>query len=196
MATADDEFQIKEDVQANILLGEDDEGERDITLSTGSRIFTLLGWILLIIFFPLSLASTIKVTYEYQRAIIFRQGRIISKRAQGPGLIFTLPLVDSARIIDLRTHVIDVPEQEILTKDSASIFVNAVVFYRIFNPYLSVITVTNPMASTSLLAQSTLRSVLGSRTIFEILTERDKIGESLEQILDEATDPWGIKVRY
>ena len=172
---------------------EDDDVE--IQLTGSSKFFTILGWILFIMFFPLSLISSLSVLKEYERAIIFRQGRIISKRAQGPGFVFTLPWVDSKRQIDLRTHVIDVPSQEVLTKDSVNANVNAVVFYRIYNPYMSVVNVANPHSSTTLLAQSTLRSVLGSRTMFQILTEREVLGEELERILDEATDPWGIKVR-
>ncbi|KAI6657902.1 hypothetical protein LOD99_15620 [Oopsacas minuta] len=167
---------------------------RDIKLTGSSRFFTIVGWIIFIAFFPLTMISSLSVLKEYERAIIFRQGRIVSKRAQGPGFVFTLPWVDSKKQIDLRTHVIDVPSQEILTKDSVNANVNAVVFYRIFNPYLSVINVANPHSSTTLLAQSTLRSVLGSKTMFQILTDREKLGDELSSILDEATDPWGIKV--
>ena len=172
-----------------------DDDDAEIELTGSSKFFTVLGWIMFIMFFPLSLISSLSVLKEYERAIIFRQGRIVSKRPQGPGFVFTLPWVDSKRQIDLRTHVIDVPSQEILTKDSVNAHVNAVVFYRIFNPFMSVYNVADPHASTTLLAQTTLRSVLGSRTMFQILTERDKLGEELENILDEATDPWGIKVR-
>ena len=179
---------------APVEVQEAEEDDQEIELTGSSKFFTIIGWILFIMFFPLSMISSLSVLKEYERAIIFRQGRIISKRAQGPGFVFTLPWVDSKRQIDLRTHVIDVPSQEILTKDSVNANVNAVVFYRIYNPFMSVINVANPHASTTLLAQSTLRSVLGSRTMFQILTERDKLGEEMERILDEATDPWGIKV--
>ena len=170
--------------------------EQDLTLSGSSVFFTVLGWVIFVIFFPITVFSSLTVLKEYERVIIFRQGRIISKRSQGPGIVFTLPWVDARKQIDLRTHVIDVPSQEILTKDYVNANVNAVVFYRIFNPYLSVINVADPHASTTLLAQSTLRSVLGSRTMFQILTDRDKLGEELSKILDEATDEWGIKVSY
>lgn len=170
--------------------------EQDLTLSGSSVFFTVLGWVIFVIFFPITVFSSLTVLKEYERVIIFRQGRIISKRSQGPGIVFTLPWVDARKQIDLRTHVIDVPSQEILTKDSVNANVNAVVFYRIFNPYLSVINVADPHASTTLLAQSTLRSVLGSRTMFQILTDRDKLGDELSRILDEATDEWGIKVSY
>ena len=170
--------------------------EQDIKLSGSNVFFTILGWIVFIVFFPITIFSSLTVLKEYERIIIFRQGRILSKKSQGPGIVFTLPWVDAKKHIDLRTHVIDVPSQEILTKDSVNASVNAVVFYRIFNPYLSVINIANPHASTTLLAQSTLRSVLGSRTMFQILTDRDKLGEELSSILDEATDEWGIKVSY
>ena len=173
-----------------------EDEEQDIKLSGSSVFFTVLGWIIFFMFLPITAFSSLTVLKEYERVIIFRQGRIVSKRSQGPGIVFTLPWVDSRKQIDLRTHVIDVPSQEILTKDSVNANVNAVVFYRIFNPYLSVINVANPHASTTLLAQSTLRSVLGSRTMFQILTDRDKLGEELSTILDEATDQWGIKVSY
>ena len=171
-----------------------EEDYQDIVLTGSSIVFSIIGWVVLFLFFPITIWSSLSVLKEYERAIIFRQGRIISKVAQGPGFVFTLPCIDAKRIIDLRTHVIDVPSQEILTKDSVNASVNAVVFYRIFNPFLSVVNVVDTYASTTLLAQSTLRSVLGSRTMFQILTERDVLGSEMEKILDEATDPWGIKV--
>uniref|UniRef100_A0A1I8HAR1 PHB domain-containing protein n=1 Tax=Macrostomum lignano TaxID=282301 RepID=A0A1I8HAR1_9PLAT len=135
-----------------------------------------------------------KIIKEYERAVIFRLGRIVSGRAKGPGLFLIVPCVDQIRIVDLRTLMFDVPPQAILTRDSVTVSVDAVVYYKVVNPILSVTAVSDVDSSTKYLAQTTLRNVLGSRTLSEILSERDAMSQSISSILDEATDPWGVKV--
>lgn len=125
--------------------------------------------------------------------MIFRLGRALPG-ARGPGLFFILPCLDTLVRVDLRTISFDVPPQEILTKDSVTVAVDAVVYYKINNPMISVINVEDAPNSTRLLAQTTLRNILGSKTLSEILSERDHISASMQEILDEGTDPWGVKV--
>jgi len=125
---------------------------------------------------------------------MFRLGRIVSGGARGPGLFFYLPCMDQMLVVDLRTVTFDVPPQEILTKDSVTVAVDAVCYFRIFDPVLSVTAVTDAHQSTRLLAQATLRNFLGIRSLTEILSEREAIASELESTLDAATDPWGIKV--
>ncbi|CAF2772122.1 unnamed protein product [Rotaria sp. Silwood2] len=123
-----------------------------------------------------------------------RLGRIISGGAKGPGLFFILPCVDTIMKIDLRTVTFDVPPQEILTRDSVTVSVDAVVYFRIFNPVISVTNVENSRVSTQLLAATTLRNILGTKTLQEILSDRENISHSMQAHLDEGTDPWGVKV--
>lgn len=136
----------------------------------------------------------IKIIPEYQRAVIFRLGRIQGNDAVGPGLFFVIPCTDSFIPIDMRTVSFDIPPQEILTKDSVTVAVDAVVYYRINNAVDSVKNCENASGSTRLLAQTTLRNSLGTRTLSGILSEREQISHEMLLILDEATDPWGIKV--
>jgi erythrocyte band 7 integral membrane protein len=131
---------------------------------------------------------------EYERAVIFRLGRITSKRAKGPGLFFVLPCVDTVQKVDLRIVTIDIPPQEILTKDSVTARVDGVVYFRVFNPTWAKVRVDNYYGSTYLIAQTTLRNILGTKTLAQLLTDRDSIADQMERELDEATDPWGIKV--
>lgn len=144
----------------------------------------------LIIFFILSQA--IKILNEYERGVIFRLGRLIPSK--GPGIIFLIPLVDKLQRMSLRLVTLDVPPQDVITRDNVSLKVNAVVYYRIMDPNKAVVEVADYAYATSQLAQTTLRSVCGQAELDELLAERDKIGIRLQEILDKDTDPWGIKV--
>ena len=145
--------------------------------------------IVLIVFF---LASAIKILKEYERAVIFRLGRIIDTK--GPGLIILIPIIDKMVKVSLRLVAMDVPSQDVITRDNVSIKVNAVVYFRVMNPTNATIEVENYLFATSQLAQTTLRSVCGQVELDEILAEREKINTQLQNILDKHTDPWGIKV--
>lgn len=135
-----------------------------------------------------------QVVQEYERAVVFRLGRILSGTASGPGIVFVLPLVDNMVKIDLRTVSYDVPPQEILTRDSVTVTVDAVVYYRISDATAAVTKVQAPRHSTQLLAATSLRNVLGTKTLSDILSERDVISHTIQEILDDATDVWGVKV--
>ncbi|CAF0771074.1 unnamed protein product [Didymodactylos carnosus] len=158
------------------------------------HVLIILSYVLVVITFPLSLCFCMKVVQEYERAVIFRLGRILANGARGPGLFFILPCIDTYSKVDLRTVTFDVPPQEILTKDSVTVAVDAVVYFRIFNAVISITNVEDAAKSTKLLAATTLRNVLGTKTLQEILAERDKIDTVIQTSLDEATDPWGVKV--
>lgn len=153
-----------------------------------------LSFFLVGIFFPFSLAMCIKIVQEYERAVIFRLGRVLHGGAKGPGMFFILPCLDEFKKVDLRTVSYDVPPQEILTKDSVTVAVDAVIYSRIFDPTTSVVNVENADASTRLLAATTLRNVLGTKSMSEILSDRDHISAEMQSLLDNATDSWGIKV--
>ena len=165
-------------------------------ISFGLCDFILLGMSLLgiLITFPISICSCIKVVQEYERAVIFRLGRLLGG-AKGPGLFFIVPCTDEYRQVDLRTRTFDVPPQEILTKDSVTIAVDAVVYYSVQDAVLSVTKVSDVDSATRLLAQTTLRNMLGTRSLTEILTDREHIANDMMCHLDEATDEWGIKVQ-
>ncbi|GFG33222.1 hypothetical protein Cfor_05531, partial [Coptotermes formosanus] len=157
-------------------------------------ILTALSWVLIICTLPFSLCVCFKVVQEYERAVIFRLGRLMSGGAKGPGIFFILPCIDAYARVDLRTRTYDVPPQEVLTKDSVTVSVDAVVYYRVSNATISIANVENAHHSTRLLAQTTLRNTLGMRPLHEILSDRDTISSSMQITLDEATDAWGIKV--
>jgi len=150
----------------------------------------VLGIVLL--FVLIILASSIKIVKEYERAVIFRLGRVVG--ARGPGLFFIIPIFEKAVIVDLRTRVLDVPVQETITKDNVPVRVNAVVYFRVIDPVKAVTQVSNYIMATSQIAQTTLRSVIGQAHLDELLSEREKLNLQLQKIIDEATDPWGIKV--
>ncbi|XP_040902305.1 stomatin (EPB72)-like 3a isoform X1 [Toxotes jaculatrix] len=159
------------------------------------------GWLLVIaslLFiaatFPLTIFMCVKIVKEYERAVIFRLGRIADRKPKGPGLFFVLPCTDNFVKVDLRTVSFDIPPQEILTKDSVTVSVDGVVYFRIHCPISSVANVSNAHSSTRLLAQTTLRNVLGTKNLAELLSDREGISLSMQESLDEATDPWGIKV--
>ena len=138
------------------------------------------------------LASAIKVFPEYQRGVIFRLGRLMEPK--GPGIFLIIPIVDKVVRVDLRTITMDVPAQEVITKDNVPVKVNAVVYFRVVDPSRSVVQVQNFVAATSQIAQTTLRSVVGQSDLDHLLTERDKLNQRLQEIIDQQTDPWGIKV--
>jgi regulator of protease activity HflC (stomatin/prohibitin superfamily) len=143
------------------------------------------------VFLAILLAS-FRVLNEYERAVIFRLGRVI--RAKGPGLIILIPVVDKMTRVSMRILTLDVPNQDVITKDNVSIKVNAVVYFRVIDPVKSIIEIEDYMFATSQLAQTTLRSVCGGVELDEILAHREKVNDSIQNILDEHTDPWGIKV--
>ena len=148
--------------------------------------------IIIIIFILMLLSSAIKIMAEYQRIVIFRLGRLLG--IKGPGLVFIIPLIDRIIKLDLRTRVIDVPKQRVITEDNVTVDVDAVVYFRITNPEKAVIEVQRYDVATSLLAQTTLRDVLGQRSLDELLSKREELNKSLQSIIDQGTDPWGIKV--
>jgi regulator of protease activity HflC (stomatin/prohibitin superfamily) len=151
-----------------------------------------LGLLFLIIFLLILAASAIKVLREYERGVIFRLGRLIG--AKGPGLIFIIPGVDKLLRVSLRTVALEIPPQEVITRDNISIKVNAVVYFRVIDPNKAVVEIENYLYATSQLAQTTLRSVIGQSQLDELLSERDKVNIQLQDILDKQTEPWGIKV--
>lgn len=173
-----------------IVGGEDVEDEMGIC----GWILTVLAWIIVIFTFPISLCVCMKVVEEYERAVIFRLGRLLTGGAKGPGLFLVLPFIESYTKVDLRTLTFDIPPQEILTKDSVTVSVDAVVYYRVSNATMSVANVENAHQSTRLLAQTTLRNMLGMRCLHEILSDRENISNSTRLYLDQATNPWGIIV--
>jgi len=154
----------------------------------------VLSMLLIICTFPLSLFVTMKQVQEYERAVIFRLGKVKKGGAVGPGLFFILPCLDTIQTVDLRTITFDVPPQEILTKDSVTVAVDAVVYFKIFNPMNSVINVQNASQSTRLLASTTLRNMLGTKNLHDILADREEIARTMLEQLDHATDNWGIRV--
>jgi regulator of protease activity HflC (stomatin/prohibitin superfamily) len=139
------------------------------------------------------LASAVKVAREYERGVVFRLGRLLDP-PKGPGLFILIPIVDRMVRVDLRTITLNIPPQEVITKDNVPVRVNAVAYFRIVEPKAAIVQVENFMVATSQIAQTTLRSVLGQHVLDELLSEREKINEILQSIIDEATSPWGIKV--
>ena len=148
--------------------------------------------IVIVTFVIIVLASAIRILSEYERAVIFRLGRLIG--AKGPGLILLIPVIDRMVRVSLRTIVMDVPEQDVITKDNVSLKVNAVVYFRVVHAEKAIVEVEKYLDATSQLSQTTLRSVLGQSQLDDILAEREKINLKLQQIIDSQTDPWGIKV--
>jgi len=157
-------------------------------------LLTCISILLIICTFPLSMFVCVKVVQEYERAVIFRLGRVKKGGAVGPGLFFIIPCIDSIVVVDLRTVSFDVPPQEILSKDSVTISVDAVVYYSIRNPMAAVCNVSDYSTSTKLLASTTLRNILGTKTLSETLAERESIAAELKELIDAATDPWGIEI--
>ncbi|MBP9021126.1 MAG: slipin family protein [Syntrophobacterales bacterium] len=154
-------------------------------------MYTLLVVIILVVMF---LSAAIKILNEYERAVVFRLGRVIATK--GPGLIILIPVVDRMVRVDMRTITMDVPPQDVITRDNVSIKVNAVVYFRVVDANKAIIEVENYLYATSQLSQTTLRSVCGQVELDEILAEREKLNVHLQEILDRSTDPWGIKVTH
>jgi regulator of protease activity HflC (stomatin/prohibitin superfamily) len=148
--------------------------------------------IIIVIFLLMLLSSSIKIMAEYQRIVIFRLGRLLG--IKGPGLVFVVPIIDKIIKLDLRPRVIDVPKQRVITKDNVTVDVDAVVYYRITDPEKAVVEVQRYEVATSLLAQTTLRDILGTQSLDDLLSKREELNKSLQTIIDQGTDPWGIKV--
>lgn len=149
----------------------------------------VIGLVAVVLLF---LISGLKIVKEYERGVIFRLGRLVG--ARGPGLFFVIPLLENMQVVDLRTITYDVPSQEVVTKDNVTVRVNAVVYYRVVEPEKAVTEVFDYRYATAQIAQTTLRSVIGQADLDELLSERDKLNVKLQEIIDEATNPWGIKV--
>ena len=148
-----------------------------------------LGFVILV---ALLVMASIKILREYERAVVFFLGRF--QRVMGPGLIIVIPVVQQLVRVDLRTRVFDVPPQDVITRDNVSVKVNAVVYFRVMDPNRAIVEVENFHYATSQLAQTTLRSVLGQADLDDLLSQRDRLNQQLQHILDQRTDPWGIKV--
>lgn len=145
-----------------------------------------------IVFLMVILASAIRILREYERGVVFRLGRLIG--VKGPGLIFLIPVIDRMVRVSLRTVVMDVPTQDVITKDNVSIKVNAVVYFRVIQPDKAIVEVEDFLSATSQLSQTTLRSILGQSELDELLSQREKINIELAKIIDNQTEPWGVKV--
>jgi len=159
-----------------------------------SHLLTLISLLLILITLPFSLCCVVQVVQEYERTVIFRLGRLLSGGARGPGVFFIIPCVDVYEKIDLRVRNFNVPPQEILTKDSVTIYVNAIMYYRVKDPISAVTNVDDYSGSARLLAATTLRNVLGTMTLGDILCNREAIAKEMKSVLDEGTEPWGVKV--
>ncbi len=146
----------------------------------------------IVLFILMLLASTVKVVREYERGVVFRLGRLVGPR--GPGLILLVPFIERMQRIDLRTVTLDIPAQEVITRDNVTVRVNAVAYFRVVDPNAAIVNVTDYNRATSQIAQTTLRSVLGQSSLDDLLSERETINERLQQIIDEQTEPWGVKV--
>jgi regulator of protease activity HflC (stomatin/prohibitin superfamily) len=162
--------------------------EQLISLAMKLGPVVVVIFVLAVVFLP----QAVRILREYERGVIFRLGKLIG--AKGPGLIFLIPFVDRMVKMDLRVVTIDVPKQEIMTKDNVPATVDAVVYFRVVDPNAAVVKVENFWKATSLIAQTTLRSVLGQSPLDDLLSQRDVINQKLQEIIDKQTEPWGIKV--
>ncbi len=153
---------------------------------------TIIGIVFGVIIVLAILISAVKILREYERGVIFRFGRL--RGARGPGIFIIIPFVDKMVKVDLRTVTMDVPPQDVITRDNVPVKVNAVVYFRVMNPEKSVVKIEKYMVATSQIAQTTLRSILGQAELDDLLARRDKINQELQKIIDEQTDPWGVKV--
>jgi regulator of protease activity HflC (stomatin/prohibitin superfamily) len=159
------------------------------------RVFNLTTWLVpLVILAAILLPQAIRILREYERGVIFRLGKLHKRGAKGPGLIFLIPLVDRMVRMDLRVVTIDVAKQEVMTRDNVPATVDAVLYFRVIDPVAAVIKVENFLKATSLIAQTTLRSVLGQAPLDDLLSQRESINQKLQEIIDRQTEPWGIKV--
>jgi regulator of protease activity HflC (stomatin/prohibitin superfamily) len=153
---------------------------------------SLTALVAILIVLLILLPAAVRITREYERGVIFRLGRLLP--AKGPGIILLIPIVDRMVRIDLRVVTLDVPRQEMMTRDNVPVSVDAVIYFRIVNPEDAVVKVENYQKATFLLAQTTLRSVVGQHELDELLSQRDRINQQLQSVLDQETEPWGIKV--
>lgn len=154
----------------------------------GELLALTLGGIVVLIL----LLYSVRIVKEYERAVVFRLGRVVGTK--GPGVVIIIPIIDRAMVIDLRIHTVDVPRQRIITRDNVEVSVDAVVYYRVQDPLKAVLTVRNYHLAVTMLAQTVLRDVIGKSELDDLLTRRDELNKELQRILDELTDPWGIKV--
>lgn len=148
---------------------------------------SILVFVLLVV-----VASSIKITQEYERAVIFRLGRAVGVR--GPGLVLIVPFIEKARRVDLRTITMDIPAQEVITRDNVSVKVSAVLYFRVVDPMPAIIAIENYIYGSNMIAQTTLRSVCGQVELDELLAEREKVNDQIQEIVDQQTEPWGVKV--
>ncbi len=155
---------------------------------------TMIAYSVVAVFVLVLLINAIKILREYERGVMFTLGRFTGTK--GPGLIIVIPIIQQMVRVDLRTIVLDVPKQDVISRDNVSVKVNAVVYFRIVDPGKAIIQVANPFEATSQLAQTTLRSVLGQHELDDMLTERDRLNADVQKILDSSTDAWGIKVSH
>src|SRR6478735_6614869 len=153
-----------------------------------------IALVIVVVFILYILASSIRVLREYERGVIFRLGRVLGGGVKGPGLILLIPVIDKMVKVTLRTVVMDVPPQDVITQDNVSIKVNAVIYFRVMDPVKAIVQVENYLQATSQLSQTTLRSVLGQSELDDLLSQREKINQKLQQIIDAHTESWGIKV--
>ncbi|KAJ3590003.1 hypothetical protein NHX12_007960 [Muraenolepis orangiensis] len=174
--------------------GEYDEDPASGALGCCEWLLIVISMFFIIATCPISIFMCVTIVQEYERAVIFRLGRIVDKKPKGPGLFFIIPCTDKFIKVDLRTVSFDIPPQEILTKDSVTVSVDGVVYFRIHCPISAVANVTDASSATRLLAQTTLRNVLGTKNLAELLSDREGISQSMQESLDVATDSWGIKV--
>jgi len=153
-----------------------------------------MAWIIgvIVVVLLIIIPMTVKIVTEYERGVIFRLGRLVG--AKGPGLFLIIPFIDRMVKVDLRVVTMDVPSQEVITKDNVTVRVNAVVYFRVVDPEASVVKVLDHIRATSQISQTTLRNVLGQSELDELLTQREKLNQMLQKIIDEHTDPWGVKV--
>jgi regulator of protease activity HflC (stomatin/prohibitin superfamily) len=159
-----------------------------------SSLMEVGGTLLLIVvaFALMVLFSAVKVVQEYERGVVFRLGRLLGPR--GPGLILLIPFIEKMRKVDLRTVTMDIPAQEVITRDNVTVRVNAVAYFRVLDPNAATVNVADYIRATSQIAQTTLRSVLGQGDLDDLLSEREKINQELQRIIDEQTEPWGVKI--
>ena len=148
--------------------------------------------IVIVVFALIIFFSAVKVVQEYERGVVFRLGRLVGPR--GPGLILLIPFVERMQKVDLRTITMDVPSQEVITQDNVTVRVNAVAYFRVLDPNAAIVNIADYIRATSQIAQTTLRSVLGQSPLDDLLAEREKINQELQQIIDQQTEPWGVKV--
>ncbi|VDM19192.1 unnamed protein product [Hydatigera taeniaeformis] len=161
-----------------------------------TSLLTVLSMIIVVMTFPFSMIFCLKIVAEYERAVVLRMGRLLpgGQGTRGPGLFFVLPCIDSVRTVELRTVTFSIPPQEVLTRDSVTVAVDAVVYYRICNPAVSILNVEDAARSTRLLAQTTLRNVLGTKDLAQILMDREEMSVTMQATIDAATEAWGVKV--